>query len=55
LSLGGVFIETESPEQFKIGDKIHIVMTRSADKGKVEAVCRVIRVTKNGIGIEFVG
>jgi len=30
-------------------------MRRSAEKEKVEAVCRVIRVTKKGIGIEFIG
>jgi len=54
LSMGGLFVDSESAGQFKTGEEINMVARVSDERDPIHATCRVTRVTKNGIGIEFV-
>jgi c-di-GMP-binding flagellar brake protein YcgR len=53
LSMGGLFIETANPSKFREGDKIELVMQEPADNKLMLLDARVLRVGKNGIGVEF--
>jgi hypothetical protein len=54
FSLRGLFIQTENPSDFKIGDEIFLIMKLPPEKKAIEVEARVVRVSKNGIGVEFV-
>jgi c-di-GMP-binding flagellar brake protein YcgR len=53
LSIGGLFIKTENPSKFREGDEIELVMREPADNTLMLLDARVMRITKNGIGVEF--
>jgi c-di-GMP-binding flagellar brake protein YcgR len=53
LSMGGLFIETANPSKFREGDEIELVMQEPADNKLMLLDARVVRVGKNGIGVEF--
>ncbi len=55
FSLHGLFIETQSPSEFKMEDEISLVMRLPPEKRAIEVKARVVRVSRNGIGVEFVG
>ena len=54
LSMGGLFVETDSSTEFKTGDQIDMVVRRAGKERPIEARCRVTRVTETGIGVKFV-
>jgi hypothetical protein len=54
LSMGGLFVDSNSPRQFKRGDEINMVARVSDEEEPIHAICRVTHVTREGIGIEFV-
>ncbi|MBW2172792.1 MAG: PilZ domain-containing protein [Deltaproteobacteria bacterium] len=53
LSVGGLFIETTNPSEFRVGDKIELVMREPADSRLMRLNAQVAHVGKNGIGVEF--
>ncbi len=53
LSMSGLFIETANPSKFREGDEIELVMREPADNKLMLLDARVVRVGKNGIGVEF--
>ncbi|NVM23367.1 MAG: PilZ domain-containing protein [Desulfobacterales bacterium] len=54
FSLGGVFIQIEDVSGFKQGDEIELVIELPHEKDAIEVRARIMRVTSNGIGAEFV-
>lgn len=54
FSLHGLFIQTENPGEFQIDDEMVLVMTLPPEKKAIEVKARVVRVSRNGIGVEFV-
>ena len=54
FSLGGLFIEIADTSRFKQGDEIDLSMELPNEKNVVQAKARIVRVTKDGIGIEFI-
>jgi c-di-GMP-binding flagellar brake protein YcgR len=53
FSLGGLFIKVKEPSQFKEGDKIDLVMKLPEENNSTRIKARVVRVTTEGIGVEF--
>jgi c-di-GMP-binding flagellar brake protein YcgR len=53
LSVGGLFIETSNPSEFKERDQIELVMHEPADNKLMRLKARVVHVGKSGIGVEF--
>jgi c-di-GMP-binding flagellar brake protein YcgR len=53
LSVGGLFITTENPSDFKQDDEIELVMREPADNKPMRVSARVAHVGENGIGVEF--
>ena len=55
FSLGGlfIFIEMQDTSLFKQGDEIDLSMELPNEKNVVQAKAQVVRVTKDGLGIEF--
>jgi c-di-GMP-binding flagellar brake protein YcgR len=53
LSVGGLFIETTNPSEFRERDEIELVMREPADNKLMRLDARVAHVAKNGIGVEF--
>ena len=53
LSVGGLFIETTNPSEFREEDEIELVMREPADNKLMRLDARVAHVGKNGIGVEF--
>ncbi len=54
FSLGGLFIEIADTSRFKQGDEIDLSMELPNEKKVVQAKARVVRVTKEGIGVEYI-
>lgn len=55
LSTGGVFIYAERPSQFKVGDKIELVLKFPTQQEAMLVKAQVSRVTGEGIGVKFTG
>jgi Tfp pilus assembly protein PilZ len=53
FSLCGLFLQTEDPLRFTPGDEIVLVMRLPSEDKPVELRGRVVHVSKNGIGVEF--
>jgi c-di-GMP-binding flagellar brake protein YcgR len=53
LSVGGLFIETTNPSEFRERDEIELVMREPADNRLMRLDARIAHVAKNGIGVEF--
>lgn len=53
LSMSGLFIRTANPSKFRKGDEIELVMREPADNKLMLLEARVVRVAKDGIGVEF--
>ena len=54
FSMGGVFVEIQDTSDFKQGDEIDLVMELPHEKNPIEPKARVVHVTGEGIGVEFV-
>jgi c-di-GMP-binding flagellar brake protein YcgR len=55
LSLGGAFIHIRDTSQLKQGDEIDLVMKLPLEKNVIQVKARVMHMTTEGIGVEFVG
>ncbi|MBW2265390.1 MAG: PilZ domain-containing protein [Deltaproteobacteria bacterium] len=53
LGLYGIFIRTENPAQFQIGDSIYIEMKFPHETKALSMKARVSHISKKGIGVEF--
>ena len=54
FSLNGLFVHTENPLQFKIGDKLDLSIKFPTEKRPVEVKARVIHISQEGVGVEFI-
>lgn len=54
LSMGGLFIRTANPSEFQQGDEVELVMREPADNTLMLLNAKVMRVSKAGIGVEFI-
>ena len=54
FSLDGLFVHTENPLQFKIGDELDLSMKFPIEKKPVEVKARVVHISQKGVGVEFV-
>lgn len=50
----GVFIKTDNPSQFKLMEKILLVMKLPHEKRGMGVKAKVVHVSKKGIGVEFI-
>lgn len=53
FSLYGVFLRTENPTQYHVGDQIRVVMKLPNEDNAMEVEGRVAHVSDKGIGVEF--
>ena len=53
FSLYGLFVHTDNPSQFKIGDEVSMIMKFPTEKKSLQVKARVVHVSKKGIGVEF--
>ncbi|MBW1896218.1 MAG: PilZ domain-containing protein [Deltaproteobacteria bacterium] len=53
FSLSGLFIEVEDPSRFLPGDDINLVLEFPYGNKPIVAKARVMRVTDEGIGVQF--
>lgn len=53
FSLGGLFVETEVPPQFKAGEQLELTITIPNQDDPIQVKGWVIHVTRKGIGVEF--
>jgi hypothetical protein len=53
LSLGGLFIRLEDVAKLSEGDVVHLVMQLPFEKTPLYVRARVVRVTSEGIGVEY--
>jgi len=53
LSLGGLFIRLEDPGHLKEGDVVHLVMQLPFEKTPLYVRAKVVRVTSEGVGVEY--
>jgi hypothetical protein len=53
FSLSGLFIQVQDPSQFKEGDEVHLVIELPHENEHLRLKARIIRVTTEGIGVEF--
>jgi hypothetical protein len=53
LSLGGLFVRLEDAAQLREGDIVHLVMQLPLEKTPLYVRARVVRVTSEGIGVEY--
>jgi hypothetical protein len=53
LSMGGLFIRLEDASQLKEGHIVHLVMQLPLEKTPLYVKARVVRVTSEGIGVEY--
>ncbi|MDY6838962.1 MAG: PilZ domain-containing protein [Thermodesulfobacteriota bacterium] len=53
FSLYGVFVHTENPSQFEVGDEVQLTMKFPSEKKPLELKARVIHISEKGIGVEF--
>jgi Tfp pilus assembly protein PilZ len=54
FSLYGVFVHTDNPSQFEVGDEVHLTMKFPTEKQPLELKARVIHISEKGIGVEFI-
>jgi len=54
FSLRGLFIQIQDTSKFKKGDEVNLVMRLPQEKNSMQVKARVMRVTKKGVGVEFV-
>lgn len=54
FSLCGLFVEIQDTSKFKEGDEVTLIMRLPQEKNSMQVKARVMRVTKKGIGVEFV-
>jgi Tfp pilus assembly protein PilZ len=54
FSLFGVFVHTENPSQFQVGDEVQLIMKFPTEKKPLEVKARVVHVSEKGIGVEFI-
>jgi hypothetical protein len=54
LSLSGLFIGVEDPYRFKEGTEIDLIMELPYENDPIMAKAKIMRVTMEGIGVEFV-
>jgi len=53
LSLGGLFIRLEDAARLSEGDVVHLVMQLPFEKTPLYVRAKVVRVTSEGIGVEY--
>lgn len=54
FSLSGLFIQVQRPSWFKEGSEVEVVMKLPHENEPIRVKARVVRVTTQGIGVEFV-
>ena len=53
FSTNGLFLGTEDPWQYKVGEEIRLVMTLPNEQAPLELNARVAHVSEKGVGIAF--
>jgi Tfp pilus assembly protein PilZ len=54
FSMSGLFIQLVDPSIFNKGDEVHLVMKLPHENDPIRVKALVMRVTSEGIGVEFV-
>jgi len=54
LSTSGIFIQTEDPSQYEMGDEIDLVLKFPTEEEAMLLKAQVVRITSDGIGTRFI-
>jgi c-di-GMP-binding flagellar brake protein YcgR len=54
LSLGGLMIKLDDPSRFSLGDGVVLTMLLPFEDKPIDVKAKVVRITSEGIGVEYV-